>query len=131
REAAAKAAELDRLKSQARQEIADLEARANKRPLTKDEKVVDWDVVNTPPDAVDGSLIRVDCAGKRLTLNVKDAQGKIHKLLVTDPTHVEMKGGETTFRCGPQKPRDVRVRYSAAPAANPQVPGEVTASEFR
>lgn len=133
KENAAKAAEMDRLKSQARKEIMDLEARVNTRPLTKEEaaKVVDWADVNSLGDSVTGTLIRVDCAGSQMTLNVKDKAGKIQRLQVTDPAHVEMKGGETTFRCGEQKARRVTVRYN--PALDPRKGplGEVTGIEFR
>jgi tetratricopeptide (TPR) repeat protein len=135
KEAAAKAAEIDRLKSQARQEIAELEARVNKRPLAKGEKVYEWDDVNTPPDAVDGTLIRVECAGSRLTLSLKDAAGKIQKVAIADPSHVEVKGGAASFRCGAQKPVSLRVRYTPAQkgsaGAQPQILGQVTGIEFR
>jgi tetratricopeptide (TPR) repeat protein len=132
RETAAKAAEIDRLKSQARKEIADMEARVNTRPLSKEEaaKVVDWADVNSLGDKVTGTLIRVDCAAKSMTLNVKDSHGKLQRLLVSDPSHVEMKGGDGTFHCGDQKPRRVIVQYNPA-LIEKGILGEVTGIEFR
>lgn len=131
KETAAKAAEIDRLKSQARKEIADMEARVNTRPMSKEEaaRVMDWADVNMAPDnaTVTGNLIRVDCAGKQLTLSVKDGRGKIWRMLIADPTHVEVKGevkgGQALFNCGVQKPRGITVRYTGT--------GDVTGIEFR
>jgi tetratricopeptide (TPR) repeat protein len=133
KEAAAKAAEINRLKAQARKEIADMEARVNTRPLSKDEadKIVDWDVVNGAPATIAGTLVRVDCAGKQLTLNVKDPAGKIQRLLVSDPSHVEIKGGDGTFHCGVQKAIGVTIRYNTATDKKKTLLGEVTGIEYR
>jgi tetratricopeptide (TPR) repeat protein len=133
KDAAAKAADIDRLKSQARKEIADMEARVNTRPMSKDEaaKIVDWADVNSLGETLKGTLVRVDCAGKQLTLNVKDAGGKVQRLLVSDPTHVEIKGGDGTFHCGDQKARRVTVVYNPSVSDRKGVLGEVTGIELR
>ena len=133
KEAAAKAAEIDRLKSQARKEIADMEARVNTRPLSKEEaaKTVDWADVNPLGDSLKGTLVRVDCAGKQLTLSVRDGAGRVQRLLVSDPAHVEIKGGDGTFHCGVQKARPVTVLYNPAGLDKKTVLGEVTGIEFR
>ena len=112
REAAAKAAELDRLKSQARKELADIEARASRKPLAKDEgaSVVDWDEVHASV-TVEGTLTRADCVGKELRIDVKDASGKILKFRATTTAQLEITGGNGTLACGPQKPRPVTVGY--------------------
>jgi tetratricopeptide (TPR) repeat protein len=124
REAAAKAAEIGRLKAQALQEVRELEARANSKPLDKNAKIVDWDEVNKPPATMNASLIRVDCAGKRLTLTVKDDHGKLRKLVVRDSSQIEIKGGDGTLTCGTQKPRAIVLQVD--PGA-----GEVTGIELR
>jgi tetratricopeptide (TPR) repeat protein len=133
KEAAAKAADIERLKAQARKEIADLEARANTRPLSKEEaaKVVDWDVVNGPPATITGTLVRVDCAGKQFTLSVRDAAGKIQRLLVSDPSHIELKGGDGTFHCGVQKATGVTIHYNTSTDKKKTLLGEVTGIEYR
>ncbi len=114
KEAAAKAAEIDRLKNDARREIAELEARSRTKPLSKDEKVMDWDQVDRDGEAMTVSLVRVDCAGKQVTLSVKDAKGKLQKMAVPDISHVEITGGDGKLTCGVQKARTVRIRYSLA-----------------
>jgi Tfp pilus assembly protein PilF len=124
REAAAKAAEIGRLKAQALQEVRELEARANSKPLDKNAKIVDWDEVNKPPATMNASLIRVDCAGKMLTLTVKDDHGKLRKLVVRDSSQIEIKGGAGTLTCGTQKPRAIVLQVD--PGA-----GEVTGIELR
>jgi hypothetical protein len=129
KEAAATAADMERLKAQARKEIADLEARANTKPLSKDAKTVDWDDINGSEN-ISGTLVRVECVGKQLRLEVKDGAGKTLRLLVSDPSLVEMTGGDATLACGPQKPRPVRISYKPVKEKN-GISGEATRIEFR
>jgi hypothetical protein len=114
RDAAAKAAEIDRLKNEARKEIADLEARVNTHPLSAADaaKTVDW-FDDSNADKITGTLTRVDCAGKQLKLAVKSDDGKVSTFLVPDTQQFEIKNGET-LACGPQKPRRVTVSYKAS-----------------
>jgi hypothetical protein len=131
KEAAAAAADMERLKSQAKKELADLEARANAHPLSKDDgvKTVDWDEVNGS-ETVTGKLMRVECVGKQLRLEVKDDAGKTLRLLVPDPSLVEMTGADPTVACGPQKPRPVRIGYKPNKEKS-GISGEATKIEFR
>jgi hypothetical protein len=131
KEAAAAAADMERLKSQAKKELADLEARANAHPLSKDDgvKTVDWDEVNGS-ETVTGKLMRVECVGKQLRLEVKDDAGKTQRLLVPDPSLVEMTGADPTVACGPQKPRPVRISYKPNKDKG-GISGEATRIEFR
>ena len=77
KEAAAKAAEINRLKDQARKELADLEARVNTRPLSAQEaaNTVDFDDAFAS-EKLTGSLVRVECTGKQLRLSVKNDDGQ-------------------------------------------------------
>ncbi len=117
REALMKAAELDRLKSQARRELAELEARANSKPLSKEEldKAVDWDEAHGGEKTSEATLVRSDCSGKQLKLQVKDGTGKMQTYLVPDPSKIEITAeagypGEATLQCGgAQKPRKIRI----------------------
>jgi len=135
-EAAAKAAELERLKAQARKELADLEARANTRPLSKEEtaKVVDWADVNPEPQTLAGNLTRVDCVGRQLTLTVRDSGGKLQKLTIADASKVEMKtakGEDATLACGIQKtPPAIRISYNPAGSSQKGATGEVISLEL-
>ena len=119
KEAEAKAREIDRLKALARKEIADLEARANGHPLSPAEaaNTVDW--YDSSADAtVEGTLIRVDCVGKQLRLNVKDEAGRMQIFTVPDPAQFLIQGGDKKLSCGPQQPRRVTVAVkSPKPAA--------------
>ena len=135
REAAAKTAEIDNLKAQARKELAALEARANSNPLSKDEvaSAMDWREVNG--GTVSGTLTRVDCVGKKPhveeRLEVKDEKGKLWHLAIGDPSQVEVTGGETTLACGSKNPRAVDITFKPAKDNRNGIVGEVTAIEFR
>ncbi len=129
-DADAKAAELERLKVAARKEIADAEARANAQNTKKGDNapVVDWwDDANS--SSLSGTLTRVDCVGKQMKLQVKEAGGAARVLLVTDPNGIDVKGGEMKFSCGVQKARAVVIRYKPSKAAG--VFGEVTGIEYK
>ncbi len=134
RDAAAKAAEIDRLKNEARKELADLEARVNTRPLSAQEaaNTVDYDDAFAS-EKLTGSLVRVECAGKQLRLSVKNDDGNTVNLVVPDTKQFEIKGGET-LACGVQKARRVTVSYkpSKAPKADSKATaGEATGLEFQ
>jgi tetratricopeptide (TPR) repeat protein len=126
----AKAAELERLKTAARKEIADAEMRANSQNAKKNDNapVVDWwDDANSA--SLGGTLTKVDCVGKQLRLSVKDSGGAVRILLIVDPSGISVTGGEMTFSCGVQKPRAVVVRYKPTKVSG--VFGEVTGIEYK
>jgi tetratricopeptide (TPR) repeat protein len=132
KEAAAKAAEIDRLKAEARKEIADMEARVNTKPLSKEEteKAVDWFEINGS-GSVTGTLTKVQCVNRQFQLDVKDDMGKTQRLLVVDPSQISILGGDGTLSCGgAQKPRPVSITFK--PTKDKKgFAGEVTGIEFR
>jgi tetratricopeptide (TPR) repeat protein len=130
KEAAAKEAEINRLKAQARQEIAQAEARANAQNRAKDDRapVMDWwGDANLP--VLNGTLTRVDCGNGQLRLLVKEAGGAVRTMLIADPNSVEVRGGEMQFSCGPQKARAVAIHYKPSKVAG--VYGEVAGFEYK
>ena len=131
KEAAAASADMERLKAQAKRELADLEARANANPLSKDSgiRTLDWDDVNGS-ETVTGTLVRVECVGRELRLDVKDEVGKTLRLVVPDPSLVEMTGADPTVACGSRKPRPVRIGYRPNKEKS-AISGEATRIEFR
>ena len=132
REAAARQAEIDRLKNQAKRELADLEAHANAKPLTKEElaKTVDWTEIHGSATLA-GTLTRVQCVSRQFQLDVKDDLGKIQRLLVADPSMLEITGGDGTISCGgAQKSRAVVITYKPT-TEHKGFMGEVTGIEFR
>ena len=132
RDELAKAAEIDRLKAEARKEIASIEARANSQSPKKNDNapVLDWwDDANAP--TLTGTLTRVDCVGKQLRLTVKETGGAVRVLSIADPSGINVKGGEVTFTCGVQKPRAVIVHYKPAADSAGGVFGQVTGIEYK
>lgn len=137
REATAKAAEIDRLKAAARKEIADLEARANSRPLPgADAKTVAWDEIHGG-ETVPATLVRVDCAGKEFRLQLRDETGKVQTFQI-NPQQLDISGGDGTLACGggPQKPRQVKVTFRRPKttrkqdASSKSIEGEITGIEL-
>ena len=115
-----KAAEIARLKQDARSEVARLEARFNTNPLSKEEasNIVNYDETDAAlaerSPVLEGTLTRVECGGTKLTLTLKDVQGKLVTLLVPDTRRFEVKP-EATLSCGAQtKPWHVKISYLAA-----------------
>ncbi len=129
-DAEAKAAEINRLKADARKELAAVEARANAQNTKKGDNsaVVDW-WDDSKSSVLAGTLTAVACSGKQLRLQVKDAGGKVYTMLIADPNSVDVKGGEMSFSCGAQKPRAVSIRYK--PSTVSGVFGEVTGVEYK
>jgi len=132
KEAAAKAAEINRLKDQARKELAELEARVNTRPLSAQEaaNTVDFDDAFAS-EKLTGSLVRVECTGKQLRLSVKNDDGQTVNLVVPNSQQLEIKGGDSLI-CGVQKPRRVTVSYKPTSKTSKQaIAGEATGIEFQ
>jgi len=130
REAAAKAAEMDRLKNEARKELAQLEARANGNPLSAEEKtkVVEW-FDDSGTQKLTGSLVRVQCAGKQLRLSVKNDAGETLTFLVPDAKQFEIRNGDS-LACGAQKPMAVSISFKPA-AKGSKDAGEATLLDFQ
>jgi tetratricopeptide (TPR) repeat protein len=132
RQAADKTAEIDRLKAEARKELADLEARTNAQLPKKNDgaPIVDWaDTDESKSTELKGTLTKVDCAGKQFRLTVKDTGGALQQLLITDLTRVSVKGEALRFTCGVQKPRKVLIHYLPSTAAG--VTGQVIGFEYQ
>jgi tetratricopeptide (TPR) repeat protein len=131
KEAAAKAADLARLKAEAQRELADMEARVNTKPLNVDPKTktVDWFDVNGS-GSVTGTLTKVTCVNRQYQLDVKDEVGKSQRLLIPDPSQISILGGDGTLACGgAQKPRAVTITFK--PTTDKKgFAGEVTGIEF-
>ena len=127
----AKLKEINQLKANARNELAQLEARVNTRPLSAAEikNTVDWFDTGTD-EKVTGDLVRVDCTGKQLRLNVKDGAGKILVILVRDPGQLVVQGGIFSAACGVQKPRRIVLGYKVPGNLAKGVAGEATGLEF-
>jgi hypothetical protein len=125
KEAAEREADINRLKAEARQELADAEARANKKPLSKAErdKAVDW--FDAPDEVkISGTLVRVTC-GKQARLEVRESDGKVEKFAVGDLS------GLQGVSCGTQKPREVTLSFRPAKDSRRGVSGDVTAIELK
>ena len=128
----AKAAEIERLKAEARKEIADVEARANALNTKKGDNapVVDW-WEDAEALSLNGTLTRVDCLGKQMHLQVKEANGAVRVLLVVDHSGISVTGGEVKFACGVQKPRAVMVHYKPLKTPAAGIYGEVIGFEYK
>jgi len=127
KEAAEKAAELEKLKNDARKEVAALEARTNTHPLTPEEraKVVPW-FDDPGTQKVTGSLVRVECTGRKLRLSLKDEKGQTQIFVVPDTQQLEIRNGDS-LTCGAQKAVRVMISYKPAKTG----PGEATLIEFQ
>ncbi len=125
KEAAEREADINRLKAEARQELADAEARANTNPLSKAErdKAVDW--FDAPDELkVSGTLVRVIC-GKPARLELRENDGKVERFAVGDLSSVQ------SISCGNQKPRQVTLSFRPAKDGRRGVAGDVTAIELK
>ena len=92
---------------------------------------MDWDEANQPGVTLSGVLTRVECSGKQLALSVREPNGKVQRMQVSDISQIEITGGDGTLTCGAQKARPVRIRYVAATDKAKGFAGEVTGIELR
>ena len=117
--------ELQDLRNRALMEIRQAEARANAGKPVIDANTLDEYKEGGETKTLSGVLARVDCQGTQAVLNVRSGRS-VTKLLVVDPSSVEVAGGEKSFGCGVQKPaRKVEVQYE------PGATKKVTRIEFR
>ena len=132
RQADEEAAELDRLKAQARANLHAMEVKENGGEPTTDPKAVPWWEGPQPEGQFHGTLKQVDCLGKQLRLVLQGADHKILKLLVPDPYKIAIHGGGIeTLGCGVQKPRAVAIQYFPKANARLATAGEVAMIEFQ
>lgn len=127
------AAELAKLKEQARAEVRALEAKYSDAPPSPPDKVVPWWEGPHPEGKFHGTLKQVDCLGKQARLVLEGDDHKPVRLLVSDPGKISITGaGELTLGCGVQrKPRPIAIEYF--PKTNPRLAtaGEVATIEFQ
>ncbi len=131
REAAEREADLNRLKAQARAEIADIEAKANTNPLSSAEeaKAVEW--FGGPDDLkASGTIVRIVC-GKQSRLDLKEDDGKVEHFAIGDISQIHSEGAGFTLSCGAQQSRKVTISFRPAKGSGRgSVAGVVTAIEF-
>jgi hypothetical protein len=132
RRAEEEARAIDKLKTQARAELHDIENKYNDgTPKPSDKAVPWWDGPN-PSGKLAGALKQVDCLGSQARLVIESDGHKTVKLLVTDPHKVAIMGrGELALGCGVQKPRRVTIDYFPKPNARLGTAGEVATIEFQ
>ncbi len=125
--------DIERLKAEARAEVRALERKYNDGAVPKtDPKAVPWWDGPKPPGKVSGTLKQVDCLGKQARLVIEGADGKLVKLLVTDPSQIAISGeGELSLGCGAQKARRLTVEYFPKANARLSTVGEVATIEFQ
>ena len=132
RHAAEEAADLEKLKAQARADVHALEAKANAGTKPSDAKVVPWWEGPAPSGKLRGTLKQVDCLGKQARLVVEGEDRKVMKLLVLDPSQIAITGGgEQSLGCGVQKARHVTIEYFPKANARLATAGEVATIEFQ
>ncbi|MDE3197449.1 MAG: hypothetical protein KGN84_13955 [Acidobacteriota bacterium] len=131
REAAARQAEIDKLKNDARRELADFEAKVNSDPLSKKDlaNTVDWTELHGSA-TVTGTLVKVQCVSRQFLLDVKDDAGKVRRLVVADPSALEITGGKGSLACSLPKPQPVTVTYKPSTERKGFI-GEATGIEYR
>src|SRR5581483_1156949 len=126
------AAELEKLKQQARAEVHALEKKYSDGGQNPEQKAVPWWDGPKPGGKVTGSLKQVDCLGKQARLVIDTDEHKPVKLLVTDPGKVAIAGGgDQALGCGVQKARRVSIEYFPKTNARLATAGEVATIEFQ
>ncbi len=115
REEAARTADIDRVKRETMGEIHAAEEQANRamnpsgQPITN---AVPYSSLDAGGTELDGSLERVDCRGKDMTLFVRGADGVLTRLPIPDPSHLTSAEGGAILACGvPKPPRHIIVTY--------------------
>ena len=125
------AADLEKLKDQARAQVHALEDKY-KEPEPAGAKPVPWWDGPKPSGKIAGTLQRVDCLGSQARLMIQGADHKVTRLLVTDPGKIViLGGGDQALGCGAQKPRKVSIEYFPKANARLATAGEVATIEFQ
>ena len=126
------AADLERLKQQARADVHALEEKYRDSGETSNGKPVPWWDGPKPSGKVSGSLKQVDCLGSQSRLVIESDDHKTTRLLLTDPEKVAITGGGTqSLSCGAQKARRIAVEYFPKTNQRFSTAGEVATIEFQ
>jgi len=129
---AQEAADLEKLKAEARAEVHALEKKYAEAAPGPNQKPVPWWNGPQAGGKLSGSLKQVDCLGSQARLVVDGDDHKTTKLLVTDPGKIAIiGGGEHTLGCGAQKPRRVSIEYFPKSNSRLATAGEVATIEFQ
>lgn len=125
------AADLEKLKDQARAQVHALEQKYAE-PDAAGTKAVPWWDGPKPSGKIAGMLTRVDCLGKQARLSIAGDGQKVTKLLVPDAAKIVLLGGgDQTLGCGAQKARPVTVEYFPKVNSRLGTAGEVATLEFQ
>ena len=131
--AAERAAELQRIKDSAADEVHAAEAAANARMggLNSGQAPVAW-WNDANGQKLSATLTRVDCLAESLRLTLQPASGAPVKLLVRDPNKLSVKGSnEAQFACGVQKPaKKINLVHDGKPDAKLGTAGDILLVEF-
>ncbi len=123
------AADLEKLKEQARAQVHALE---DKYKEDTGAKPVPWWEGPKPSGKVTGSLTRVECLGKQARLSIQGEGRKLTRLLVTDAKNIViLGGGDEALGCGVTTPRPVTVEYFPKTNARLSTVGEVATIQFQ
>ena len=124
------AAELEKLKDEARARVHALEEKYKEAEPAGVKPVPWWDGPK-PSGKVAGTLTRVDCLGKQARLLIEGADRKTTRLLITDPGQIVIQGGgDHALGCGAQKAR-VSVEFFPKTNSRLATAGEVATIEFQ
>jgi hypothetical protein len=128
--------ELDRLRTDALNQVRAAEAKANRSltPLEPGAKVEEWWDDKTPSSKITGVLQRVDCLGSAARVWIAPPGAKPVPLYIKDSGQVVIMttSGEASFGCGVQKPaRQATVEYKARVDSKQATQGDVVVIEFR
>jgi hypothetical protein len=133
RDAAEKAKEIERLKTEARADLHKAESKFSEGSPAPGDKAVPWWDGPKPSGKITGTLKRVDCMPKQqAVLSIEGEDHKIVKLLIAEPAKVAYTGnGEVTLGCGVQKARKITVEYFAKANSKLATAGEVATIDFQ
>lgn len=127
--------DLQKVKDAAMAEVRAAEERANRVNRREDPsgKVVPWWGGEAPSGKVEGTLGRIECAGRVTRLVIKGEDGKETRLTVRDPRKVVViGGGELSLKCGAQAPaRTVTAEYYTKPDAKLGTAGELATIQYQ
>jgi hypothetical protein len=126
------AADLEKLKQQARADVHALEEKYREPSSGTQEKPVPWWDGPRPSGKVTGSLKQIDCLGARTRLVIDGDDHKTTRLLIADPSKIAIAGGGTeSLSCGAQKARRVTIEYFPKADSRSATAGEVATIEFQ
>ena len=125
------AADLEKLKDQARAQVHALEEKYQEKSPDSAKPVPWWDGPK-PSGKLTGTLQRVDCLGSQARLLIEGPDRKVTRLLIPDAGKVVILGaGDQSLGCGAQKARRVSVEYFPKTNARLATTGEVATVEFQ